>query len=397
MRPEPLRVGEVVEHLAAVIRDDPLLADVAVRGELSNFRRHSSGHCYFTLKDADSQLRCVMFRREADALRFDPADGLAVIAEGRVDVYQQRGEVQLYVRAMAHDGLGALYEAYERLRARLADEGLFDPARKRPLPAFPRRVAVITSPTGAAVRDMIEVLRDRWPAVRIVFQPAAVQGDEAAASLVRALDLVNRAGGVEVILFGRGGGSIEDLWAFNEEPVARAVAASGIPVISAVGHESDVTICDFVADARAATPTHAAELAVPDQRAVSSHLRLLERRLHGAAARVVETARARLDGLAARRVLAAPEALLEQRAQRVDDLADRLTRAALATTRQPALWLAGMSQTLAALDPHHVLGRGYAILTRSRDGSVVTEPAAMPSGEAGVVRVAQGGIAVTAN
>ncbi|NWG75287.1 MAG: exodeoxyribonuclease VII large subunit, partial [Rubrivivax sp.] len=237
--PQPLTVSQVNARIAGWLRADDLLADCSVRGELSNWRRYSSGHCYFTLKDAGGELRGVMFRREAESLRFEPSDGLAVVADGRIDVYEKRGEYQLYARAMRPDGLGTLFEAFERLKAKLAGEGLFDPARKQPLPRFPRRVAVITSPSGAAVRDLCRILSQRWPAVRILLEPAVVQGAEAAGSLVTALERVQRAGGVDLVIIGRGGGSLEDLWAFNEEPVVRAVAACTIPIISAVGHETD--------------------------------------------------------------------------------------------------------------------------------------------------------------
>ncbi len=395
--PTAWTVAALTARIAAVLRADPELADCTVRGEISNWRRYGgSGHCYFTLKDAEAELRCVMFRREAETLRFEPSDGMAVQADGRVDVYEKRGEVQLYVRAMRHDGLGALYEAFERLKAKLAAEGLFDEARKRPLPRYPRRVAVITSPSGAAVRDMCRILHQRWPSVRVLLVPAVVQGAEAAASLVSALERVNRVGGVEVILFGRGGGSIEDLWAFCEEPVARAVAASAIPVISAVGHETDFTISDFVADVRAATPTHAAQMAVPDAAEEARKLTAQSRRLGAALSGRLAMLRQQSAAAAARLHLARPERQLALRQQATDDAGQRLDRALTGRLREARHRLDGLAGRLAALDPGSVLQRGYAILFRESDGAVVRSPAMLPAGAGGRVRTAGGELLVTA-
>lgn len=393
--PQTLTVGQLTAYLTELLRSDPILAQCQVRGELSNYHRSGAGHCYFTLRDGDAELRCAMFRREADRLRFEPHDGLAVIAAGRVDVYAQRGQYQLIVQSLVHDGLGALHEAFERLKEQLGAEGLFDLERKRPLPRFPRKVAVITSVRGEAVKDMVRVLRERWPAIRIVLRDAVVQGAEAAPSLVQALAEVNRLDEVEVILFGRGGGSLEDLWAFNEEPVARALAASRIPVISAVGHEGDITIADLVADVRAATPTHAAELAVPNLVDVKQHLEHLERRLAGLIERRLEAARIWLLGVESRRVMSQPETLLEPWSQRVDELEERLGRAVELKLERAGAKLSPLSAKLAGLDPTSVLQRGYAVFTRERDGRVVKEPVDFPAGEAGQVRVAGGAVRVT--
>ena len=395
MTSEPLTVGELTRHVAAVIQADDLLAGCTVRGELSNYRQYGSGHCYFTLKDAEAELPCVMFRSDAARLRFEPEDGQRVRASGRVDVYEKRGAYQLYVRSLQHDGLGALYEAYERLRAKLVEEGLFDEARKQELPVYPERVAVITSASGAAVRDMFRVLRQRWPAVRILLVPATVQGETAAPSLVEGLRLANEVPDVDLILIGRGGGSIEDLWAFNEEPVARAIAASRIPVIAAVGHESDVTIADFVADLRAATPTHAAELAVPDHREVGRHLGQLGQRLAGALRQRLQHAQARFEAYSARRCLAEPGWLIEQRAQRVDDLGLAVGRAMVWRVESGTGRLAQAVAKLDALNPTAVLERGYAIFARADDGRVVRTPKDVRTGEAGQVRVAGGTVMVT--
>lgn len=395
MRSEPLTVTELTRHVARLIRGDELLAGCTVRGELSNYRLYASGHHYFTLKDSGAELPCVMFRGDAVQLRFEPADGQRVRVSGRIEVYEKRGQYQMYVHAMQHDGLGALYEAYERLRAKLAEEGLFDEARKRPLPAYPARIAVITSPDGAAVRDMLRVLRQRWPGVRILLVPATVQGATAAASLVDGLRLANAVGDVDLILIGRGGGSIEDLWAFNEEPVARAIAASRVPVISAVGHESDVTIADFVADLRAATPTHAAELAVPDQEAVSRHVAQLGSRLASGLRQRLAVAKMRLEATGARRCLATPHWVIEQRAQRVDELSVGMGRALVQRLGDGTRRLEQAAAKLQALSPEAVLGRGYAILTRADDGRVVRSPAQVRAGEHARVRVAGGTLMVT--
>lgn len=394
--PDAFSVSQITGRIAGCLRADEVLADCVVRGELSNYRKYRSGHHYFTLKDADAELKCVMFRGDADRLRFDPEDGLAVVVRGRVDIYEQRGEVQLYVRAMKHDGLGTLYEAFERLRLRLESEGLFAAERKRPLPRYPCCVAVLTSPSGAAIRDMCRILRQRWPSVRIRCCACVVQGAEAAPSLVRALELVNRCDDVDLILIGRGGGSIEDLWAFNEETVARAIVASRIPVISAVGHESDFTIADFVADARAATPSHAAEMAVPELAAVERHFGQLEGRLAGSLTRRLEQARQWLEAIGQRRVLREPMTMFQPHAQRLDELSDRLERSLVTQVRTAGDRLRGLSQTLAALDPTAVLQRGYAILSRESDGKVVTSPDELPAGEAAVARVAAGRLRVRA-
>ena len=261
-----LSVSQITGYLKSLLEGDPHLNPVFISGEISNFTDHyRSGHLYFSLKDEKAVLKAVMFSSSARRLRFRPSDGMKVLCRGRISLYEASGQYQLYVDDMQPDGLGALNLAYEQLKARLEKEGLFDAARKRPIPRYPRRVGVITSPTGAAVRDICQILGRRWPMAEIVFCPVLVQGEGAAPQLVEALARMNRIDGVDTIIIGRGGGSLEDLWAFNEESVARAVADSKIPVISAVGHETDFTICDFVADLRAPTPSAAAELAVPDQ------------------------------------------------------------------------------------------------------------------------------------
>ena len=297
---------------------------VLVRGEISNLRRPSSGHYYFALKDDRAQIRSVLFRGDALGLRFIPADGLEVEAEGEITVYEPRGDLQLLVRRLRPSGVGALMQAFEALKKRLAAEGLFEPGRKKALPAFPRVIGIITSPTGAAVRDLIHVIRRRWPVAEIVFHPVSVQGEGAARRIAAAVERMDRWGKLDVLVVGRGGGSLEDLWAFNEEPVARALAACRVPVVSAVGHETDVTIADMVADVRAATPSAAAEIITPSRDAVAARLRTLEHKLSRRVQEVLEIRRRHLLGLVRAYGFRRPDLFLRREEQRVDDLRDRL-------------------------------------------------------------------------
>jgi Exodeoxyribonuclease VII large subunit (EC 3.1.11.6) len=300
-------VSDVNRRIKQVIEGDEFLSGIWVRGEISNFTYHTSGHMYFSLKDASARLRCVMFRGNNMRLKFMPADGMLVFAYGAVGVYEKAGDVQLYVEDMMPAGTGSLYLAFLQLRDRLAAEGLLDAARKRPLPRFPSVVGVVTSPTGAAVRDIITVISRRAPGTTILVVPAQVQGDEAPESIVKALDLVNRASAlIDVVIVGRGGGSIEDLWAFNDERVARAIAGCKVPVISAVGHETDFTIADFVADRRAPTPSAAAEMAVPDMAETRQAFLQLSLRLEAAAKAEVRRHRERLERVARSHVFRFP-------------------------------------------------------------------------------------------
>jgi exodeoxyribonuclease VII large subunit len=303
-----------------------------VEGEISNLRAHTSGHVYFTLKDEEAQIRAVLFRSRARRLRFAPADGLHVLAFAALDVYAARGEYQLVCELLEPKGLGALQLAYEQLKGRLAGEGLFDRARKRPLPLLPRRVGLVTSPTGAVARDFLRIVTRRFAGLQVLLCPVRVQGETAAAEIVEALGLLNRLGGLDVIVVARGGGSLEDLWAFNEEAVARAIAASKIPVVSAVGHETDVTIADFVADLRAPTPSAAAELVVPDRAELARQLDALGRRLGRGVRLRTERLAERLRDFRRRRVLTDPARPLRDGARRLDDLGVRLGRAAARRT-----------------------------------------------------------------
>jgi exodeoxyribonuclease VII large subunit len=305
-----------------------------VEGEISNFRPASSGHVYFTLKDEAAQVRAVLFRSRLRRLRFQPADGLHILAFGTLEVYAARGEYQLVCEVLEPRGLGALQLAFDQLKSRLAAEGLFESGRKRPLPMLPRRVGLITSPTGAAVRDFLRVITRRFADVHVLVYPVRVQGDGAAPDIVQALADLNRLGGLDVLVLARGGGSLEDLWAFNEEAVARAIAASKIPVISAVGHETDVTIADFVADLRAPTPSAAAELVVREKAQLVAHLGSLRERLHGGIGQRVRRWRERLDDLGRRRVLTDPARPLREWQRRLDDLGGRLQRGLVLRQRQ---------------------------------------------------------------
>ncbi len=320
-------VSELNRCIKQVLEQDNRLSDVWVRGEISNFTHHSSGHMYFTLKDRDSRLKVVMFASYNRFLRFLPKDGTKAIVRGSISAFERDGAYQLYAREMQPDGLGSLYLAFEQLKEKLAKEGLFAPERKRPLPRFPKRVGVVTSPTGAAIRDICTTIRRRYPQAEIILSPAIVQGVEAPVSIVSAIHIINRHPDVDVLIVGRGGGSIEELWAFNDEQVARAIAASRVPVISAVGHETDVTIADFVADVRAATPTAAAELAVPHYLEWVERVKQLEARMHRAIHGSLTVQRKRLERIEQSYAMRRPQRRLEEAQQRLDDLHTRMRSA----------------------------------------------------------------------
>jgi exodeoxyribonuclease VII large subunit len=344
-----LTISQLSQQLAAVMEEK--FPAVWVEGEISNFKVYSSGHAYFTLKDEGAQLRCVLFRTRARRVRFEPKDGLHVLAFGAVEVYPQRGEYSLVVELLEPKGLGALQLAFDQLKQRLQAEGLFDPVRKRPLPRFPRKIGVVTSPSGAALRDILRVIGRRFGEIHIVVAPARVQGEGAAAEVAQAVRELNALGGVDVIIVGRGGGSMEDLWAFNDEMLARTIIASKIPVISAVGHEVDFTIADFVADVRAATPSNAAELVVKEKRAVVESLADLTVRLSRGMSRTLTTHRQRLTRVQDRRVLTDPGRPLRDLARRLDDARLRLRQAALAALGRGEHRVALATRGLRALSP----------------------------------------------
>ena len=356
-----LTVSELNGYLKGLLEDEPLLQNLAVKGELSNYKIYPSGHHYFTLKDAESSLRCVMFKSSALRLRFRPESGMSVTAVGRVAVYPRDGAYQLYVSELIPQGVGDLQLAFEQLKRKLAAEGLFDPSHKKPIPRFPQRIAVITSGAGAAVRDIIRVTGKRWPLAKLLVLPVRVQGAEAPPELVGALNYANRWAVADLIIIGRGGGSMEDLWAFNDERVARAIYASALPVISAVGHEPDVTISDYVADLRAATPSNGAELATPDRAELRKLLAHSGERCVRAQRRRLEGLRKRLDALAERRVLQSPTGFVDVKRMELDMLRARLIQAESAAVHDARRNFTRLTASLDALSPLKVLSRGYAV------------------------------------
>lgn len=387
---ESLSVSELNARIKGLIESDPVLGSVYVRGELSNYKVYPSGHHYFTLKDAESSLRCVMFRSAASKLRFRPESGMRVTAWGRVAVYPRDGAYQLYCEGLMPEGAGDLQVAYEQLKAKLADEGLFDPAHKKPIPRYPERIAVITSSAGAAVHDIIRVLRKRWPVAKVVLLPVRVQGVEAPPEIAGALRYANKYRVADVIITGRGGGSIEDLWAFNDERVARAIYASELPVISAVGHEPDVTIADFVADLRAATPSNAAELVAPDMSELRDALRSAAARLDQAVDRGLSQRRAALTELSSRRVMQSPTGFIDQRRLELDSIRLRLDAAATGRLNRERQEFARLAAKLDALSPLKVLGRGYSIALDA-EGRAVREAAQLKAGDKLDLRLSRGG------
>jgi exodeoxyribonuclease VII large subunit len=373
-------VTQLTQALKQLIEESINLEGVWIRGEVSNFSRAASGHLYFTLKDEGAQLKCVMFRGQTHTLKFDPADGQAVSIQGRLSIYEKSGQYQLYVNEMAPDGIGNLYQAFEALKEKLAMEGLFATERKRSLPPLPQRIALITSPTSAAVQDMIKVLQRRRPNLEIFIVPALVQGKEAPASLIQALELASRLPKLDLAIIGRGGGSLEELWAFNDEQLARAIAAFPRPIISAVGHETDVTIADFVADLRAPTPSAAAELAVPDQNAWTQGLNQLRQRLQHAVQRLIQQYRRELERLGQSRVFLLPRDPLLRHRQELDQLMAGLTRP---LRQQLLLERERFGRSLGKLDtlsPLATLQRGYAVV-RKIDGTVIRSTVQTELGE----------------
>ncbi|HYD50350.1 MAG TPA: exodeoxyribonuclease VII large subunit [Terriglobales bacterium] len=378
-RPQPkiLSVSELTQRLRAVLDDG--FRQVWVAGEISSCRTAPSGHCYFVLKDAQSQIAAVLFRNTLRQVRFRLTNGLAVVIRGRVSLYDAQGSLQLYVDTIEPQGLGALQLALEQLKQKLQAEGLFDESRKRPLPYLPRTIGIVTGRRGAALHDMLVTLRRRAPGTRIIVRPALVQGRDAPPDIVAALDEITRVAAVEVVIVGRGGGSLEDLWAFNDERVARAIAAAPVPVISAVGHEIDFTIADFVADHRAATPTAAATLVVPDRRDLHQQLAALLRSLCACTQRQIQRQGHGLTAL--RRQLRDPRQTLQQLQVRVDDLGERSVRAMAANLRRARDTLASCAQHLQAISPLACLERGYTIVRKQQDQSVVTRAAQLGLGE----------------
>lgn len=367
---QALSVTQVNLYIKEVMNRDDVLTDVLVKGELSNFKAHSSGHMYMSLKDETGVMRAVMFRSSAAKLNFKPQNGMKVVAHGRVTVYERDGQYQLYIDHMQQDGIGDLYVAFEQLKNKLSAEGLFDPAHKKPLPKYPRRVGVVTAPTGAAIRDIINVLTRRFSYSDVVLYPVLVQGENAAQSIVSAIRYMNETHGADVLIVGRGGGSIEDLWAFNEEIVARAIYDSEIPIISAVGHEIDFTIADFAADLRAPTPSAAAELAVPAQSELSEKFHNVYVRLYGQVQRMLERKELELKRFRERPALLNPTVKLEEQQIYIDRLRQDFITRAERVMEQKKKELGILASKLNGLSPLGTLSRGYAV-AKGADGRVV--------------------------
>ena len=363
-------VSDVTRYIKGMFEGEAILSDLLIRGEVSNFKRYPSGHCYFTLKDAGASMKCVMFNGYARSLRFTPENGMQVIAGGSVSVYERDGAYQLYVNALTPEGAGALALAFEQLKEKLHAEGLFDEAHKQPLPRFPRRIGIVTSSAGAVLRDIHKVAKRRWPSVQLILCPVLVQGLEAAGHIAAAIRFFNEKYPVDVLIVGRGGGSAEDLWAFNEEPVVRAIYASRIPVISAVGHETDTTLADFVSDRRAATPSQAAEFAVPDADELRQYADGLLLRLHAGRTRQMEQRSMRLRTLLDRPWYRNPKLLLAVPMQRTDRALERLHHAAKDGRTNARHRLELVLKRLELLNPVQILYRGFSVV--EKDGKTVT-------------------------
>mgnify|MGYP000357402555 FL=1 len=390
--PSAVSVSELNTFIKMLLESAPTLNDVYVKGEISNFKNHiSSGHFYFSLKDKDSQIKAVMFRSSASKMKFVPENGMMVVAHGRVASYVRDGQYQLYADSMEPDGVGALYVAFEQLKQRLAAQGVFAPEKKNPLPKIPQTIGVITSPTGAAVRDIINIATRRFPFAKIVVYPALVQGENAASSLISGIRYFNDTGSADVIIIGRGGGSIEDLWAFNDENLAKTVCASEIPVISAVGHETDFTICDFAADLRAPTPSAAAELAVPDTAELKHKINNIISRESAVLLQMLSAKRETLARYEKSRYLSSPGHMIDDRRMTLVLSSERLMTSAAHVNEIKKHALSALSGKLEALSPLAVLSRGYGVVS-SEEGKVIKEIADVSVGDKITVKVRDGEI-----
>ncbi len=391
MEKQVLSVGQISEYIKSKMDTDPRLSNIAVRGEISNYKVYPSGHHYFTLKDETGAMRCVMFKSSAFRLRFRPENGMKVIAMGSVTVYVRDGAYQLYCTSMVMDGIGDLYAAFEQLKTKLASQGLFAPEHKKPLPKYPSTIGIITSEAGAAVHDMLRILRKRYPLTQVRLLPVRVQGAEAPGEIAGAIAYANHFQLADLLIVGRGGGSIEDLWAFNDEQVARAIYASRIPVISAVGHEPDVTISDFVADLRAATPSNAAELAVPDQDALRQQLDSTQQAMILTMKRRLNRGTERLTNLSNRPVLQSPLASFDQRRKALKLLETRLAAAQNHIVSQYRQRFVAQTSKLDAMSPLKVLTRGYAVAS-AQSGAIIRSASEVHPGDSITVRVSDGSI-----
>jgi exodeoxyribonuclease VII large subunit len=387
---EPYTVSQLTGYIRRLMEEDPALGDVWLEGEVSNFSRASSGHCYFTLKDASAQIRCVMWRNDADRQGYLPTDGDLVLSHGYVGVYEVRGLYQLYVDQIWPAGLGDLYQQFERLKARLEEEGLFAPERKRTLPGFPRRIGLVTSPTAAALSDILNVLSRRFPLAEVLLSPTLVQGEAAPPQIVAAIEGLNERDDVDVIIVARGGGSLEELWAFNDEKVARAIAGSRIPVVCGVGHETDFSLADFAADARAPTPSAAAELVAPDQAEIHALIRERAAALTVKMGDIIEGQRWRLIEQVRALKHLSPATQLRQARQRIDDLMERIHKTIEQGLNIRRERLEGLHGRLAGVGPAGTLKRGYAIVRRREDNVIVCSIGQVTPGDRLGIRVADG-------
>lgn len=383
-------VSEINQYIKNTLENDPLLSNFWLKGELSNYINHSSGHMYFTIKDDSGSIKCVMFRSRAGRVRFSPSNGQRIIVMGYISLYEKGGQYQLYVQEMVEDGIGDLYEKYEKLKKKLTEEGLFADERKRSLPFFPKKVGIVTSPTGAAIRDIITVIKRRMPSTEIILVPALVQGTGAAESIVQALNKIIEFA-PEVIITGRGGGSIEDLWPFNEEIVVRKISQSPVPVISAVGHETDFTLSDFTADVRAATPSMAAELAVPNKKDLEDMLWQKERRLSKSIDTVLNTKKKMLDEILKRKIFISPERMWENKNLQLEYLREKLVHRQLNLLKEKNSQLETAGGRIDLLSPLKILSRGYS-LTFNENGDLIKTASSVKENEKIKVKLHEGNI-----
>ncbi len=371
-RPEPISVSELNAYMKTLVDEDAFLNNVYIRGEISNFKRHYTGHLYFTLKDKNSLIKCVMFKSYTSYLNFEPQDGVSVVILGTVSVFERDGVYQIYAKGMEVDGVGALYEAFEKLKTKLGEEGLFDEKHKKKIPMLPKAIGVITSKTGAVIRDIINVTTRRFPGVHIILYPASVQGKGAAETIVKGIEYFNQAQNVDVLIIGRGGGSLEDLWPFNEEITARAIFASQIPIISAVGHETDFTISDFVADLRAPTPSAAGELAVPELSELTWKISNYQRSLAQFLKKKLELMKHSYEAILSRRILKNPLELIHDKALLVERDEKDLIHYMSLRVKEERVRLTRQIASLDSLSPLKTLSRGYSVVIDKNDNVIVS-------------------------
>jgi len=388
-RPDPMTVSSLNRYIKNMVDNDEMLNNVYIKGELSNFKKHYSGHLYFTLKDETSLIKCVMFKSYTSYLRFEPQDGMSVVILGSVSVFERDGVYQIYAKGMEPDGMGALYTAYEQLKEKLLGEGLFDEKYKKPIPLLPKAIGVVTSKTGAVIRDIINVTTRRFPNVNIKLYPAAVQGNGAAETIVKGIEYFNKEKNVDTIIIGRGGGSLEDLWPFNEEITARAIFQSEIPIISAVGHETDFTISDFVADLRAPTPSAAGELAVPDILEVKWKIENMNKRLANSLKQKVEKMKERYSLVANSKVLKNPRDILQQNMLQCDTMIKNLENVFSLKIKDEHIKLVGLASRLDNLSPLKTMIRGYSIVEND-EGKVIKSIQSLNMGDKVTVRMVDG-------